>query len=388
MSRSTITFLSAALAASGVLALTGSTVWAQMPTMHTRPTMTTMQRPMNNMMMVNHHPVTPVPPIHHFDHDFHHHPWWWWNNNPWWWSKNSWWWYNNPWTWAAMYGGGYGGYGNYGSPYTYPLNEDYPTSANTQRNYDKPAGTPAPSLESRDRRAEQTSLERALNTPPVNEITSGKTLNMILKDLQKAVAERGWSELPSTPLEMPVDLLSRVNVTRSEGNNIGMLKQWDRMTWPAALSGQEFKLQRKQLDDLAKTAIAQAKSDGRVEPELIRQMDDSVTSLQQHLRDMTINLSFDAHQEAKTFLNNLQAGIGALRQPDVKFLINGEYRIKAQTVPELVKWMTDKGVKFAPAMPGDEAAYTTLHERLATYDRNLRGMASANQPSSGYKVVP
>jgi hypothetical protein len=331
---------------------------------------------MNPMMMVNHHPVTPVPPIHH-----HHHPWWWWNNNPWWWS-------NNPWTWAAMYGGGYGGYS---SPYAYPLSEDYPPSYNNTRPaYAKPVETPtpAPSPEIRDRRAEQASLERALNTPPINEITSGKTLNVILKDLQKAVAERGWGELPSTPLEIPADLLARINVTRSEGNNIGMLKQWDRMTWPAALGGPEFKLQRKQLDDLAKTAISQAKSDGRVDPEIIRQMDDSVTSLQQQLRDKTVNLSFDAHQEAKTFLNNLQAGIGALRQPDVKLLVNGEYRIKAQTVPELVKWMSDKGVKFASAMPGDEAAYTMLHERLATYDRSVRGMANAKQPSPGYKVVP
>jgi hypothetical protein len=371
--RSAIIGTSTAFAAGVVLALTGSTALAQMPSMSMRPNMSTMQRPMNPMMMMNHQPVVKVT-INQHDH-IHHHPWWWWSYNPW--------------IWAASYGG-YGSYGSYGSPYMYPLSEDYPPSYSTRKNYDTPAEkpSPAPSPETQDRRAEQTSLERALNTPAVNEITSGKTLNVILKDLQKAVAERGWSELPSSSLDMPADLLGRINVTRSEGSNIGMLKQWDRMTWPAALSGSEFKPQRKQLDNLTKTAIAQAKSDGRVDPEIIRQLDDSVSSMQQRLRDKTVNLSFDVHQEAKTFLNNLQAGIGALRQPDVKFLINGEYHIKAQTVPELVKWMSDKGVKFAPAMPGDEAAYTTLQERLSTYDRSLRGVANSNQPSPGYKVVP
>jgi hypothetical protein len=225
-----------------------------------------------------------------------------------------------------------------------------------------------------------------LSNPPINEITSGKALNAILADMQKAALERG--ELPTTALDMPADLLARINVTRSEGNNIGILKQWDRITWPTALSGPEFKDQRKQLDDLAQNAIAQAKTQSRVDPEIIRQLDDRATSLQQLLRDNTVNLSFNAHVEAKTFLNNLQAGIAALQQPDVKFFINGEYRIKAQTVPELVKWMTVKGVKFAPAMPGDEAAYTTLHERLASYDRSLRGSANTNEPRSGYRAAP
>src|SRR5262249_11614518 len=96
MSRSAIIYPSAAFAPGMVLAPAVSAAWAQMPTTPTRPSMTTMQRPTNNMMMVNHHPMTPVPPIHHFDHDFRHHPWWW-NKNPWWW------WSNNPWIWATMY---------------------------------------------------------------------------------------------------------------------------------------------------------------------------------------------------------------------------------------------------------------------------------------------
>jgi hypothetical protein len=62
----------------------------------------------------------------------------------------------------------------------------------------------------------------------------------------------------------------------------------------------------------------------------------------------------------------------ALRPPDLKSFVTGEFQIKAKTIPELVQCMTDNGLQFAPAMRGDEAAYTMLRERLAAYDRSVR----------------
>jgi hypothetical protein len=52
-------------------------------------------------------------------------------------------------------------------------------------------------------------------------------------------------------------------------------------------------------------------------------------------------------------------------------------RRRQWAIPEQVQWMSDYGLKFAPAMPGDEAAYTTLRERLASYDLSLRVTAAA-----------
>jgi hypothetical protein len=43
--------------------------------------------------------------------------------------------------------------------------------------------------------------------------------------------------------------------------------------------------------------------------------------------------------------------------------------LKAKTVPELIKFMADRGLQFAPAVPGDENAYQALHSALAAYDR-------------------
>jgi hypothetical protein len=289
---------------------------------------------------------------------------------------------------AAMYSGGYGAYG--GGGYNPPPDANSP-SYSTPPSYAPPAAAapPVPSPQDRERRAEQATLERALTNPPVNEVTSGAALNVILADLQKLSLERGWKEMPATALDMPADMLARINVTRSEGSNIGILKKWDQLKWPGALSGDEFKLQRKQLDELVQVVITEAKTDGRVSADNTQKLGDTVSTLQQQLRDNTANLTFNMHAEAKTFLNDLAAGVAALQQPDVGFLINGEYKIKPQTIPELVRWMADNGLKLAAAMPGDEVAYTTLRERLATYDSGLRASANAAPPKpAGAKAAP
>ena len=56
---------------------------------------------------------------------------------------------------------------------------------------------------------------------------------------------------------------------------------------------------------------------------------------------------------------------------------NGAYELQAQTVLGLVKQMTDRGLRFAPAAPGDESAYAALQEALAACDRAAAKSQSA-----------
>ena len=374
--------MSIAFLAGGLLAvLTSSPLHAQMHNMTSRPSMTSMPsmqthmhpNMMNPSMMHNPRPVVNINPIIVTKHG----PWW---NRPWWWWGWGWGW--NPYWMAGMYGG-YGGSG-YGTN-----SESYLPSDSTYTpppSYKKPATSaptvPGPSEEERRQQTERTALEQSLNHPPISEITSGKSLNIILAHLQTIAQERGWNELPAMSLDMPVEMLARVNVSRG-GGNANLLKQWDRVAWPTALNGPEGREQRKQLGDLLHAAIQQVRANGTVNGNISRQLEDIVTGLQQQLRNNTINLSFDAHREAKSFLKNLRDAITALAQGDAQFLLSAEATIKAKTVPELVKWMTDNGLQFAPASPGDEAAYTTLRARLASYDRSL-----GQRPAADYKVEP
>jgi hypothetical protein len=73
------------------------------------------------------------------------------------------------------------------------------------------------------------------------------------------------------------------------------------------------------------------------------------------------------YMDAVNFVNNLNATVRALQQPGVGGYFNGKYAIKAASVPQLVQFMRDKGLRFAPATPGDDAAYAALHTALANY---------------------
>jgi hypothetical protein len=47
---------------------------------------------------------------------------------------------------------------------------------------------------------------------------------------------------------------------------------------------------------------------------------------------------------------------------------DGYWAPQARSVAELVQFMAEKGLRFAPAAPGDEPAYTALYHALAAYD--------------------
>jgi hypothetical protein len=285
--------------------------------------------------------------------------------------------YTNPAALAAMYGGSYGGggygypmmgYGNYGGAYAAPLS--YSTSSIPPYVVGERQDVPDPELQRR--LAEQAQLERSRNNPPLSDVMSGKALNDLLADMRQHTGEIAAEDLAAGRVALPQDLLEHINVTRN-GGNLGVLKNDGRLAWPAALRGQEFQDERDQLNTLARRAVGQIRSDGQVDPNIIRQMNTDVEQMQRQLRDDAPALSFDMHVEAKRFLDKLRDAITALTEPDVGAFFTGKYTLKAKNVRDLVNQMIDNGLQFAPAVPGDEFAYSTLHKRLAAYDRALIG---------------
>ena len=113
---------------------------------------------------------------------------------------------------------------------------------------------------------------------------------------------------------------------------------------------------------------AQAEFNGQVDPGTITQLSNDVDALHKQLRKNGGDLPFAVYTEAKTFLNNMDDALNALRQRDVGSYFTGKLALKAKTVPELVEHMAKQGLQFAPAVPGDESAYVALHQALANYD--------------------
>jgi hypothetical protein len=227
-----------------------------------------------------------------------------------------------------------------------------------------------PSAEAERQKAQRDQLNRSRNSPPVTEIWSGKALNDLLADLTKGTASG------TSPRRLPLTLdeagLNHINVTKDGGGSIALLKNDGRFDWPVALNVPESEGQREQLTVLARAAIRQAEYNGHVDQGLLRQMGGHVDQLHKHLRLRSKDISPAEYIEANTFLRHFEEALHALGRPDVGNHFTGRYALKAETVAELVQQMVDKGLRFAPALPGDETAYSALHQALATYDRAVQ----------------
>jgi len=226
--------------------------------------------------------------------------------------------------------------------------------------------TPTPE-DDRERYLKQ-QLARSRNNPPTTEILSGKALNDLLADIQKLAGKEGAS-LRTFDVPLDEENLKRVNVSPSDGRgNIGLLKNEGKLTWPVALSGAEFKEQRERLNSLCQEAVKQAEFNNAVDAGTIRQMIDDVSAVQKELVRTGRELPPSQYIEAKTFLNNLDSSVSALQQRDVGNYFTGKYSLKGKTIPQVVKYMTEQGLRFAPSVPGEEASYLAIYQALVNYD--------------------
>jgi hypothetical protein len=237
-----------------------------------------------------------------------------------------------------------------------------------------------PTAEDERQRHQLEQLNRSRNNPPVTEIWSGKALNDLLADLRKLPPSKPESGQLVNLQQLPLDEdgLKHVNVTKGNGN-IALLKNEGRLNWPLALSSAEFKEQRERISSLAQAAVRQAEFNSQVDAGTITQLSNDVEALHRQLRKSGGDLPFALYTEAKTFLNNLDDALSALRQRDVGNYFTGKFAIKAKTVPELVEHMAKQGLQFAPATPGDESAYVALHQALANYDQAAQAQTASRQ---------
>lgn len=259
---------------------------------------------------------------------------------------------------ASSYGLPY--YTSYGNGYSLPYSS---SSYTPSREYVREPYQAPPA-------AAQDQLDRARMNPPVGEILSAKALNDILADLRKLAIDRP-DDLPDVGLPLDNEALAHINLTRN-GGNIGILKKGAALTWPTAFRGAELQDLRERIVARTREALEQARAKGTVDAAVTAQLARDVDQLKNELRRSAAALSFDQHVKAKNFLKSLDEAVVALQEPNAGDYLNGKFAVKAKTFPELVKQMTAAGLKFAPATPGDEAAYTALFQSLAAYDRSLK----------------
>jgi len=282
------------------------------------------------------------------------------------------------------YAPGYGGYGNSSDPYGGYLNGQYLINVqqasllqadvkkkqleNRRATYEEWLWerNNLPTLEDERARIAGEQLRRAQNDPPLPEIWSGESLNVLLKSAQSL----GKSvQGPNIPLDE--EIVNKINLNSGKaGINFGLLKNEGQLTWPFSLREVKPAADSQELRDLlqrlAKKAFNEAKL-GQIDPNTISELDKGTDRLQKMLVAQVGDMPFAQYSEGKRYLSQLYDGIKALREPNAGDIANGKFKLKGNTVAEVVDYMTKNGLQFAPAVAGEEAAYTALQRALAAY---------------------
>jgi hypothetical protein len=216
--------------------------------------------------------------------------------------------------------------------------------------------------------AQARALERARTQPSDTEIHSGSALNLLLADL---VQDR---ESKATPAAAPVaaEVLEHINLTaRDVRGNSALLRKAGQITWPDVwqekpLAGASARL-RKSVESALQDTISLVQK-GKRGGASLRELERGATGLKGVLADHAENLSFTEHTEANRFLAYLSGAVALLQRGDAAKHVNGSYALDAKrikTVGDLVGFMAEKRLTFAPALPGDEDAYAQLQRLLA-----------------------
>jgi hypothetical protein len=219
-------------------------------------------------------------------------------------------------------------------------------------------------------------LERVQVTPTNTEVTSGKSLNILLKDLGKFTSK----QLLARSVTIDEDILRLLNVTGSHGN-MGLLRNDGQIPWPPAFSNKDVLPDdlREAIDNYAKLLFFQAANgNGKLDANVLKNLDVSVGKLRDNLNKNVNKLGAD-YLDGARFLEQLEAAVTALKKGDaVLFLdFNQKFAKGGRTVQELVEYMTKNGLTFAPAMPGEERAYFALQAALSAQSLALHNEVAA-----------
>ena len=220
-----------------------------------------------------------------------------------------------------------------------------------------------PTLQDEQERAQVQELRRSANNPTFTEILSAKPLNDLFDHARRV------QNLGARGRLVPLDgeMLKKIHVTSGSGGNFGLLGDDGRLNWPLVLQAADFEPERKQLDRLALAAVKQVRGNGSVETGTLADLFGSVGKLYRQLDNEVSGLTPSQYLEARRFLNQLKDALTVLRQPNAGKYANGQYAARGETVPELVRYMSRQGLRFAPAVEGDETAYVALHHALVAY---------------------
>ncbi len=207
-------------------------------------------------------------------------------------------------------------------------------------------------------------FQRSRNNPPPTEIWSGKSLNDLLRGIQNAQS-RGTT---GPDVALSPDVVKHINLTAGVTyGGIGLLKNDGKLTWPFILRQSMFDTERKQLDEQMLQAVKQAQS-GEVNVDVLNDIGASIKQLEGTIDAHVTDLTPTQYIQGMRYARELKESYKVLQQSDVAKYFRPAWTAQGSTVAQLVRQMTQQGLRFGPAVSGDEPYYTSLHQSMVDYE--------------------
>jgi hypothetical protein len=183
------------------------------------------------------------------------------------------------------------------------------------------------------------------------------------------------------PVTIPSSAIKGLNLTIGGAgkSSIGMLGKPGPLQWPLALRGP----QQKKLDKLIPAAV-EATKDDTLTPKQLKEIRTEMKSMREDIRKQyqREEIETSSYSLGLDFFHSLEDSINALERPDAKKQLAGSYTPKASNVQELVDYVTENGLSFAPAIPGNEPSYQVVHDACVRYVRTAESSAGFTSLSS------
>jgi hypothetical protein len=226
---------------------------------------------------------------------------------------------------------------------------------------------------------EDANLKLARNNPPLIDVYSGKSLNVLLKAIQ--VGQNSGIKGPPVPVDQA--MLARIRLTDGQtASGVGLLKDGGKLQWPVALAGPDYQKSRQKIDGLMATAAQQAGGTSGVDPMTVTGLESAVNGLAAVLLEQTKadQLTPTKAVQGKRYVNELRDTIRLLQDPSVTAYVTGQRTPQGRTMPEVVDNVLGRGLTFAPSTNGDEQAYVAFYNAMLSYDGGMQAYASRGQP--------
>jgi hypothetical protein len=163
------------------------------------------------------------------------------------------------------------------------------------------------------------------------------------------------------------DLLRHINVTSAKGGgNIALFKNGGKLKWPFVLRDTPFDANRTQMQDLVNQALKEVQSD-ELTPATVRGMRNTLAAFDKTLETKAPEMSIGDSIQARRYVDELKASVKALEHPNANNYLNKKWTPQGRSVGDLVMYMTRNGLRFAPALQGEEGPYRAMHQGLVSY---------------------